>query len=507
MTQAVVVRRDGDVFQARMFWLRAARLLDEDGCINRVGFESGLKGFDDVWVEYAADRGPQDHFGNQLHYERMQCKWHARPGTFTYEDLTKPEYINATSTSLLQRALSAFRADTADGKQSRLSLVTNHFADSTDPLHDIVRTKSYSLDLDKLFEGKTERSATGRLRKAWREHLGIDEDELRALCSRLTFDITRDSLERLRDLLDDACRLNGLVRPLPNASTMPYDSNIFEWVGQRRTEFDRNSFRAKCAQEGLLSTPTKSIGLYGIKSFEHALDRLENRCVQVLDLVSEFDGRAVREHAAWQDRLVPKLTEFLTRVPAKDGRMRLAIETHATLAFAAGAVLNTKSGRLVELEQRTPAIKIWAPDDDATTSFTPWQFSEVDLDPHGSGLAFAVSVTRDTEADVRRYLSAHRLQLRKLVGVTLQGGPSATAVGSGAHANWLAEQLSAWSKRYRVGNVSHNERCHLFISAPNAFTFYLGRQAESMSPLTLYEYDFGGRQDGSYRPSISYPAQ
>ena len=47
MTQAVVTRRDGDVFQARMFWLKAANLLDADGSILRVGFESGLRGFDD----------------------------------------------------------------------------------------------------------------------------------------------------------------------------------------------------------------------------------------------------------------------------------------------------------------------------------------------------------------------------------------------------------------------------------------------------------------------------
>ena len=50
MTQAVVTRRDGDVFQARMFWLKAARLLDDEGNIIRVGFESGPRGFDDVWV-------------------------------------------------------------------------------------------------------------------------------------------------------------------------------------------------------------------------------------------------------------------------------------------------------------------------------------------------------------------------------------------------------------------------------------------------------------------------
>jgi hypothetical protein len=49
MTQAVIVRRDGDTFQARMFWRSAARLLDPESAIAKVGFEIGPKGFDDVF--------------------------------------------------------------------------------------------------------------------------------------------------------------------------------------------------------------------------------------------------------------------------------------------------------------------------------------------------------------------------------------------------------------------------------------------------------------------------
>lgn len=508
MTQAVITRRDGDVFQARMFWLHAARLLDEEGSVIRVGFESGLKGFDDIWVEYDPNRAPQDHFGNSLHIERIQCKWHATPGTFTHEDLTRPEYINATSTSLLQRALEAFRVDTANGQISRLSLVTNHTANCDDPLYRHIRMKSFNLDLDGLFAGKTERSATGRLRKVWRDHLCIDDDELKLLCARLSFNLARESLDMLRDLLDDACRMNGLARPERNASTIPYDSNIFEWVGQRRMVFDRKLFREKCEQEGLLATPKKSVALYGVKSFEHALDRLENRCVRVLNLVPEFNDRMIREETAWRDTLVPKLKEFLAVVPVLDGRMRLAIEVHATLAFAAGAVLNTKSGRLVEMEQRSPAAKIWAPDDESVSpeELRTWEFRELELDPKGSGVAYAISITRDTMAAVQHYINANQLAFRKLVIAAPKGGPSATAVSSGAHANWLAEQLATCIKRDRDTNSQAlKERCHLFISAPNAFTFYFGRQAAIMMPLTLYEFDFENQVDGTYRPSLSYP--
>jgi hypothetical protein len=46
MTQAVAVRRDGDAFQARIFWRKAACLLDPASPVAMVGFESGPKGFD-----------------------------------------------------------------------------------------------------------------------------------------------------------------------------------------------------------------------------------------------------------------------------------------------------------------------------------------------------------------------------------------------------------------------------------------------------------------------------
>ncbi len=508
MAQAVVTRRDGDVFQARMFWLHAARLLDDQGPIVRVGFESGLKGFDDVWVEYDPARAPQDHRGNSLNLERMQCKWHATPGAFTHEDLTRPDYINAISTSMLQRALEGYRADKADGKVSRLVLVTNHLASQQDTLCSFIRSKSFNLDVDGLFTGKTARSATGKLRKLWREHLGVDDDELRALCTRLGFNLTRDSLDALRKMLDDACRANGLVRPEPNASSTIYDSNIFEWVGQRRMVFDRKEFRDKCAQEGLLADkPRGARQIFGVKSFEHALDRLENRCVEVLNLVSEFDDREIRNTRAWRDTLVPRLKEFLLRVPAPDGRVRLAIEAHATLAFAAGVVLDTKSGRLVELEQKSPVLKIWAPDDHQLPNDSPtWEFKEHELDPEGQGTACAISITRDTEGAVRHYVKESKLKLRRLLLAQPTCGPSARAVASGTHANALAEQLAEKIKRDREDNAAaRQERYHLFISAPNAFTFYLGRQAAMMKPLTLYEFDFGYQVDGSYRPSLSYP--
>jgi hypothetical protein len=70
----VAVRRDGDTFQARLFWLKG-RLLDPEGPIVRVGFESGPKGYDDIWTEYDPHRGLNDQEGRPLYREHIQCKW------------------------------------------------------------------------------------------------------------------------------------------------------------------------------------------------------------------------------------------------------------------------------------------------------------------------------------------------------------------------------------------------------------------------------------------------
>jgi hypothetical protein len=507
MTQAVITRRDGDVFQARMFWLKAARLLDDEGNITRVGFESGPRGFDDIWVEYDPTRAPKNQFGAPFFVERMQCKWHATGGNYTYHDLTLPAFINAEKNSMLQRAYAALKHDRQHGRASRLALITNHRTHDKDPLHGLVRMKSFTLDVEQLFKGTTERSATFRVRRDWMGHLGIDEAELHALCICLGLVHTSESLDMVRDRLDEACRLGGLVRPDPRSSTTVYDGNIFEWVGQRRMEFDRKTFREKCSDEGLLAANAASSRVYGVKTFEHAFDRLEDRCHDVLNLVSEFDHPFIRDLDAWKTSLQPQLKAFLLALPVSDGRLRLAMDTHATLAFAAGAVLDTKSGRIVEVVQRSPRLVIWAPDDQPVSASWPaWDFQETVLNADGHGTACAVSITRDTEPMVRLYARESLAGLRRLLVARLNVQSSQTVVVSGSHANYLAEALSERLKRDRENDASLlMERIHLFVAAPNAFTFFLGKHVQVLKPVTLYEFDFGRERGGSYDPSLSYP--
>ena len=128
MTQAVTVRRDGDAFQARLFWWRAARLLDDASPIVKVGFETGPKSFDDIWVEYDPARSPPDQTGRPLLREHIQCKWHVTPDNYGYTHLIDPEFINANAKSLLQRAHAAQLSYAPDGAGCRFQ-APNQLAD------------------------------------------------------------------------------------------------------------------------------------------------------------------------------------------------------------------------------------------------------------------------------------------------------------------------------------------------------------------------------------------
>lgn len=503
MTQAIAVRRDGDAFQARIFWRKAACLLDPTSPVTVVGFESGPKGFDDVWVAYAADGAPGDHEGRPILREHIQCKWHVSINDFGYADLIDPEWINANKFSLLQRARAAQVAHARDGIGARFKLLTNWRIGQADPLRGYINQKSKTLRLKDLFDGTTDRSAAGKVRKLWREHLGIDDQELMLLARTLSLDTDSTSLDDHRDNLDLLFENRGLRRVPVNESSFVYDDVAFQWLAQGRLEFDRKSFRDACKREGLLAGDSHAHVVFGVKSFEHPFDRLEDRCTVVLDLIPHFDERAIRDQADWATTLYPKLKGFLQTAAKDNQHLRLTLDAHITLAFAAGSVLNIKSGRNVEIEQRTVHRNVWHSSDTPRDPCWPgWEFELESVNESGGDMAVAVCLTHDVVPAVKAHLAASLSQASSLLIARPTCGAGARSVVCGQHAFDLAEALALQINQKRNAN---KPPLHLFIAAPNAFTFFLGQRQPSLGKTTLYEYDFEGANGGGYKGSLVLP--
>lgn len=503
MTQAVAVRRDGDAFQARIFWRKAACLLDPASPVVAVGFESGPKGFDDVWVAYAADRAPSDHEGRPILREHIQCKWHVSINDFGYADLIDPEWINANKFSLLQRARAAQVAHARDGIGARFKLLTNWRIGQADPLRGYINQRSKTLRLNDLFDGTTDRSTAGKVRKLWREHLGIDDQELMLLARTLSLDTDSTSLDDHRDNLDLLFENRGLQRVPVSESSFIYDDVAFQWLAQGRLEFDRQTFREACKREGLLAGGNRAHVVFGVKSFEHPFDRLEERCTVVLDLIHHFDERVIRDQADWATTLYPELRGFLLTAARDNQHLRLILDAHITLAFAAGSVLNIKSGRNVEIEQRTLHRNIWhSTDMPRDPSWPGWEFGLEMVNESEGDTAVAVCLTHDVVPAVRAHLAASLPQVSSLLIARPTCGAGARSVVCGQHAFDLAEALALQINQTR--NV-HRPPLHLFIAAPNTFTFFLGQRQPSLGKTMMYEYDFEGANGGGYKASLSLP--
>jgi len=504
MAKAILARRDGDTFQSRQFWRKACGLLDPESPIKRVGFEGGPKGFDDIWVDYELARGIQDQYGTPLLRENIQCKWHVAPNTFGYAELIDPEFINANAVSLLERLRKA-RTSFGKEKGARYRLLSNWRISANDPLRQLVNQRSHTLRLDLLYATTTERSAMGAIRKLWMEHLSLDEAELRELLHALAISEATDSLDDTRLSLDPFLRIAGLKRPPSHQSAFIYDDVIFQWMGHGRVEFDAASLREACKNEDLLADDTGSRPMiFGVKSFEHATDKLEDRCTRVLNLVPHFLDRQIRSDADWAKTLYPTMKSFLLDAAKTGDRIRLVLDAHLTLSFAAGSVLNIKSGRIVEIEQRVIGKEVWSPDDRPPSDASPGWVFESDAVGKGNDIAVAVSLTHDTAPRVRGYVASALPSVGTLLVAAPLGGPSARSVTSGHHAFMLAEALAA---RVKADGEKGGwpGQIHLFVAAPGGFSFYLGQRQVSLGKVTLYEFDFERGQGGSYQPALTLP--
>ncbi len=505
MAKANVARWHGDDFQARLFWLKAASLLDPNSPVIRVAYEAGPKSFDDILVEYDQESAPTDHEGKRITRRHIQCKWHTTAGTFGYQDLIKPSFINAQRYSLLQRAFHAQTQHASNGIGCRFELLTNWRIKADDPLLHLVRKESDALDLDRLFGGKTDRGRMGKVRKLWCEHLGLDHAGLNLVSRTLAIAETPESLARLRERLDDKFAAVGMKRVPAGKTAFFYDDLIAKLFAQGRFEFDRDSFAEMARSEEILdekAQPENALAI-GARSFMHPIDNLEDRCERMLNLVRYFDGRYIRDEADWRGRIFPELQGFMLDAARSTDRLRIILDAHVSLAFSLGALLNVKSGKQIEIEQRTGGCRFWSMDDaEADPGWPKLNFDDQVIDEGSDEVALAIGLTHDVSPAVSTYVRQELKQVGRIIHCRPEGGPSQQSVRCGRHAWMLTEAVTQYlqphcSSRKLVSPV------HVFIAGPNGFAFFLGQHQQAIGPTSIYEWDFDGQRGGGYSLGLS----
>lgn len=284
---------------------------------------------------------------------------------------------------------------------------------------------------------------------------------------------------------------------LGNNAAMNIDSTKFN----DRLKMKVNNRLAKKLQNKGMVDPNQPVKI-AIRSFyEYYAKGLENEVDHLEDFCDRFNNRALVK-GTWEE-IKKKIEASLGQWIQSGKHYRLYIPLHNSLAFLVGRILHPKAGIKVGIYQ--PSIKsgltLWELTDDPTNSNkASWKVEEQTIRREGEGLAVAISVTQNTFAKVKSYVENHP-DIAHIIHLEIEN-ISHQAIKNANHAFDAAYRaIEIINEKYRESKLSG---LHLFISAPNAFTFMMGQQSRVLSNITLYEFPFDSKNAFGSNNAIEY---
>jgi hypothetical protein len=510
LASSVTAIAHGLDYQAYLFWTHAARLLIPSNEFHSVGFElESPKSFDDVAVFHRTEK--RDCRGDEYNAEYFQVKYHVDKRTsISAEALIDPEFIGATSESFLQKVARAAAYASSVGQKPKFFLVSPWTIDNNDSLGSLIGGSEGEILFSKLQDGTTDRSAMGQVRKLWREHLNLKSDEdLFRILRLVRIRQSGQNLDEIKRNLKDVLELAGLHPLNDTQRTDPYPQLIRKLRAEGKIIFEETELREICDKENLVRSVAPLFSGFGrrigIRSFFRFAEDMQSETDRMISLLHHFNNRPIKDSSLWKLNVLPEIKELIESELANSPKtLEFQLDTHMTCAFIAGYFLDTKSGVDVAVLQKTMASRqLWrntTTSDDAAKARI--NIAEtVTFDSSGDDEAIAISITQMTFDDVISYLKLHVPKVAQVVRLEIAAGAGNTRVEGGGHATMLAEQIRNIVKARRA-KMKPEARLHLFISAPNAVVFFLGRLLRPLGRIQLYEHSFDGSLGTAYSPSV-----
>ncbi len=445
---------------------------------------------DDVVVYYVSP-GINDR-GAKVTADFHQLKFHvAQSGAVDHENIIDPTWTG-TRISLLRRLADAWAEIRRDEPSARLKLVTNWAWDPTSPVAPLLRDGGRLTDD---FFSKGDSSRIGKIRNRWQRTTGLGTTEFHAFVRALRFSTLAVSQEEAELWLNDRCQLAGLVPLGVGVDHSPYDDLGNRFIETGRTEHTPDSLRAIVADQGLVAKPEPPYkSTYAVRSFARFAHEPQTDGACVVDLTDLFQDRQVLSGASWATEIPMRLQASVARLESLKSPLHIALDTHLSIAWYAGSLLDAKFGKGLLLRQRVKGkgIELW----DVSAARMPegagaWMLSDSDAVETVSEMALVISVTHSALADASRFIRDSLPGVAHILHAELpQLGPQALV--DGGHARWLADELVR-AVASRVAQV-RPKRLHVFPACPASLVFLLGQESRVLGPTTVYEFDFGSAE-------------
>lgn len=501
---AVAAKYKGDDYHHRLFFWVALQMLLPDSSVDKVEIEADLpKSLDDIAVYYNTRN---DEFRRELKADHFQVKYHKEGGTFGYKDLIDPSFIYAQKKSFLQRLKEARPLLNDDGTGRRYILYSPWTIDPEDPLHRLYTNDAGCLDLESL-RSKKSPSPLVHIRKAWMEHLGLtDPDELVCILTPLRFRYGT-TLYSMSEQLNVLLAALGLQLINDSGISNPYDELAKKIIGSGETLLDAETLKDLLQRERLLveelPKTSDSYKTIGIRSFVWKAEDMPQTCDDYLSVLDHFNARRIKNEEAWNE--IGTAIDDFTRDSLSNGlENRFRLESHWSVAFAAGRSLGKSREELSVVQYSSKGQQIWQ-----LSGYEGSEFEAVNSSVHSvasdqPNVAVAIGLTHSIVEDVKHHLAMFPNDIGKILSIEVAPAPSASSVCNAAHAQFLVQQVMSSIN----GELTPDERqqvIHIFYSGPNAVAFLLGRSSWLLENLQLHEhipYPGGG---SIYEPSIRFP--
>lgn len=242
-----------------------------------------------------------------------------------------------------------------------------------------------------------------------------------------------------------------------------------------------------------------------MKSFTRGAENLEKDTESCLSFINKFDGRNIKGEYDWNKDIYRNLEEFLLTNTSNKYAYQIFLDTHASIAFAAGRILDSKSGINVFPIQKssTNGTVLWDVKLLSKRNYTNWDISHEKFNENQYDSALVLNVTRNIYNDVVKFIKENNLSIGCIINCTPSDvGATNFSIEDGTHATALAN--SVYNAIGRRSTVERRATLHIFAAAPNAFMFFLGQNSVGFGKCILYEYDFEQRNSCTYSQSISF---
>jgi len=461
----------GDDYQHLLTWLHAAKLVHRDPEVRRVELEKhGAGNLDDLVVHRTAGPGEyhQVKFVRNPGKEPLDAEW------FTSADGNKK--------SPLQRFYESWERLTVDGETPFMVLHTNRLIAAGDTAMACIDGVTERL-VPKFATGGP-RSNVGRLRAAWAEHVGVEEEVLLKMLRDLRVRASRVSINELQEHCRWVMDASGLV-----STKLAVEQGMLVargWVEDGIRDVDSAIVGEIIEARGLRAgTPRATVV---IQAIDH--DIYPELATETIDWVDAFPGDDPRQRrqpadpSVWQTRFAPELARVEQSIRGSGYReVRLGGAFRLASSIYVGTVFPDTRGYQVLVVGRA-GDGTWTGDiasygERAAVGLT---YSRTSVNA-GKDLAVGFSITGSLEPAVLKHLSEQALPVAEFVHVTVPStGTDALADGAAVR-GWVAEARGILRELAEEGWA----KLHLFMFGPQTAAVLLGHSWNRMPPTQLWD--------------------